>query len=678
MPNAYGKITWGGGEWAGPLAGNSPASELNGGQFPIPIVEIGFGYGALADPIVWTDVSRYAPSFKTGRGRQHELGRFEAGTASLLLDNRDGRFSPFNTASPYYPNVVPYVQLRIRAIWAGQIWPVFRGHIEAWPVRWLSASDSEVPVAAVDLTKTLNLKKVANLSTYPATITADAPSRWYRLDDAVGVGVVADSSGNNVAAQLIANPTVNPNDVAPQLGAAPAIVASNGTAFECGTKLGMVILGSSLSTGNNFSVECWAKVRQAGGQIFVGQGLVTSFSLSIADGSSGSVRGSVHLSMDNGGGLTSFNGLIPIDDGNWHHVVVVHDTSGNALRIYIDGALDQSTTNPSPLGALPNPMAFGGTANSFGGGGTPSHNGMLDECAIYSTALTAAKVAAHYVAGAMPLAGQKSGTRLLAFLTAAAIPASLQLVDTGLSTVQPATNAALTSTVLANGQALADTEGGQLFVDAAGRVVFYDRTHTSRSPNGLPAVTLGDSGTTGPGGESPYLVDSVDLQRDDLDTWNVAAVTPAGQGAQIYADPTRNPAVTEERTLSIASLNTSNVEAMSQAQWAVNKYRTPVDRLRSISFTPMSDPSVLFPAALGFELLTRVRVRRRPKDGSAVTFDQQSLIEGISHEVGKGTWKTTWRLSPTDAAPVMWIIEDPVAGKIVDGASQTPPVAIGW
>ena len=192
------------------------------------------------------------------------------------------------------------------------------------------------------------------------------------------------------------------------------------------------------------------------------------------------------------------------------------------------------------------------------------------------------------------------------------------------------------------------------------------------------AVVLGDSGTTGPGGESPYLLDSVDLQFDDLDIYNEVVVTPAGQSPQIASDAASQTTY-GKNTLSVATFHASTSEAHDRATFDLNLHKTPLERIRGVSFTPLSDPQVLFPAALGFELLTMVEVRRRPKDGAGSTFDQLSSIEGIEHAVNArdGSWKTTWRLSPTDA-PLVWIIEDPVAGKIVDGASQSPPVVIGY
>jgi len=49
-----------------------------------PIVEVAFATDP-ADPPVWTDVSDRVRALSTSRGRQHELDRYEAGTAVVVL-----------------------------------------------------------------------------------------------------------------------------------------------------------------------------------------------------------------------------------------------------------------------------------------------------------------------------------------------------------------------------------------------------------------------------------------------------------------------------------------------------------------------------------------------------------------------------------------------------------------
>lgn len=82
------------------------------------LVEMGWG-GLIQLPatITWTDISRLVDVEKRGvtitRGAADELSETQPGTATLMLDNEDGRFTPGNSASPYYPFVRRNAPIRI-------------------------------------------------------------------------------------------------------------------------------------------------------------------------------------------------------------------------------------------------------------------------------------------------------------------------------------------------------------------------------------------------------------------------------------------------------------------------------------------------------------------------------------------------------------------------------------
>lgn len=50
-------------------------------------------------------------------GRQYELDQVQSGQMTVSLANLDGALDPTNTASPYYPHVVPMRQVRMQAVW---------------------------------------------------------------------------------------------------------------------------------------------------------------------------------------------------------------------------------------------------------------------------------------------------------------------------------------------------------------------------------------------------------------------------------------------------------------------------------------------------------------------------------------------------------------------------------
>jgi hypothetical protein len=78
-----------------------------------------------------------------------------------------------------------------------------------------------------------------------------------------------------------------------------------------------------------------------------------------------------------------------VDDGQFHHVVYV--MSGTAVTFYVDGVA--GTTVAHARTAFAAPIGIGAEPS----GGLPV-NGLIDDVAIYPTALTAPQIAAHYAA----------------------------------------------------------------------------------------------------------------------------------------------------------------------------------------------------------------------------------------------------------------------------------------
>lgn len=107
------------------------------------------------------DITSYVRAASVDRGASNELQRIEAGTASIDLSNRDGRFTPFLATSPYYPNILPMKRIRIRATWKGVTYPVFQGFVEEWPVEFPEDVDTVTRVHLVDGFKLLSLIRIS-------------------------------------------------------------------------------------------------------------------------------------------------------------------------------------------------------------------------------------------------------------------------------------------------------------------------------------------------------------------------------------------------------------------------------------------------------------------------------------------------------------------------------------
>jgi hypothetical protein len=83
-------------------------------------VEAAFGTPlteAVATGGTWTDITSRVDIINAGisitRGAQDELSQIQAGTCTLTLDNSDGALTPENASSPYYPNVIDGVPVKV-------------------------------------------------------------------------------------------------------------------------------------------------------------------------------------------------------------------------------------------------------------------------------------------------------------------------------------------------------------------------------------------------------------------------------------------------------------------------------------------------------------------------------------------------------------------------------------
>jgi len=117
---------------------------------PVVSVLIAFATDPLAATPTYVDVSAYVREIRIRRGRQNELNRMEAGTADVVLDNRDRRFDPTYASSPYYPNVIPMRKISIRATWNSTLYYLYTGYIENWPPDWPGGEEATVTVTSVD------------------------------------------------------------------------------------------------------------------------------------------------------------------------------------------------------------------------------------------------------------------------------------------------------------------------------------------------------------------------------------------------------------------------------------------------------------------------------------------------------------------------------------------------
>lgn len=134
-------------------------------------LQIAPGSSALDDNPGWCEIGTKLQSFRYTRGRQFELDRVDAGTATFTLDATDRTLDPTYTKGPFYGRLLPNTQVRLQAFFNGAdvydggglgiydtgiydglpgYYALFRGHIEQLPLSYTGPKYGAVDFECVD------------------------------------------------------------------------------------------------------------------------------------------------------------------------------------------------------------------------------------------------------------------------------------------------------------------------------------------------------------------------------------------------------------------------------------------------------------------------------------------------------------------------------------------------
>jgi hypothetical protein len=214
--------------------------------------------------------------------------------------------------------------------------------------------------------------------TYPDAVAADAPAGYWRLGESSGT-VAVDSSGHANTGTYLNNPL---------LGVAGAPTGDTNTAVRMDgvNDYVRVVDSPTLDVGNTFTVEGWIKRSSTTkAHDLMTKGMQVTI-MSAANGNQ------IWLRKPNVSTVAHSNSGVPAD-GACHHVVVMKAGSGaGAVKMYIDG-VSVGVTDVAPAQIITN------TATTLSIAGSGSTSADYDELALYPSALSAARVGAHYQAG---------------------------------------------------------------------------------------------------------------------------------------------------------------------------------------------------------------------------------------------------------------------------------------
>lgn len=149
-----------------PGASTFPNTNVYPGQGTLPIVRARISTDDFSVSVLtWTEVTTRIRSYSTTRGRNSELEDFDAGTATLVLDNRDRAYDPNVNAA-----VRPRNRIWIYEEFSGEVHDLFKGYAESWTATWdpSGIADAVTTVQASDEVRVLNGQVFASTLTITA------------------------------------------------------------------------------------------------------------------------------------------------------------------------------------------------------------------------------------------------------------------------------------------------------------------------------------------------------------------------------------------------------------------------------------------------------------------------------------------------------------------------------
>ncbi|GAB2484566.1 hypothetical protein GCM10027030_18510 [Luteococcus sediminum] len=225
---------------------------------------------------------------------------------------------------------------------------------------------------------------------YLARVMGDAPSHYWRLDEASGT-TAKDVAGTN---PLWLDRTAVRNQ--------PGITEGNAS-----TRFASTFYGSASydyeTAPNNYTTEAWIKTTSTRGGAIVNMG--TSYdTYSSAYDRHIYMTNSGQLAMGlNSGGRRAVISPNRYNDGQWHHVASTLSSAG--MKLYVDGKLVGSNLNHTTGQAMRGYWRVGGDTVT----GLPSQpssrwfQGQIDEVAVYPTALSEEQLRLHAAAGGVQM-----------------------------------------------------------------------------------------------------------------------------------------------------------------------------------------------------------------------------------------------------------------------------------
>ena len=600
---------------------------------PTITVEIAFASDPLNTTPTWTDVTSYVRSGSIKFGRSNEFDEYQAGRATIVLNNRGRVFDPFYTSGPYYGQLTARKQVRIKTTWNSTTRTQFQGFASGFGVAPDVHGDSTWTLEVYDALAYLARIDMPSYLWWQATQIIGYPSgllSWWPLGE-TGQSI-QDRTGTY---------TFTFTSTQPRTGAGSKYVDGSSQVFD-GTygAIGPAVV----LTGSHFewSVSFMLKTNTAGpvgGLNPILAGAVATDPATIGIDENG------RLAFRQGTN-TAHSGFAITDD-NWHFVTVNGSASG--ANIYVDGYL-LSAGNTVGTGATEGWQLVGMSNLAVD---SQYFTGELQHLACWDGSTSLLSLASAAMNGA-PLAGTTTSDWVQDVMDGAGWPAGWQSIET--TNAVPGGMIWHGKNALEVLQELARTERGRVIADRQNIVTFQGGAHDYTASEAITSqATYSDSKVAG---TIPYSAIGRIVYSDEF-LVNRAIVSIA-DGSTFTADDTASQTTYGIRSQQIDTLLQSGVDALSYAEMIVSRYAIPVLRIDDWTVLPQSAGTTAFPKILPADIAERVTVEILPSSvGSRIS--QQMLIESVSHSFDSEQWTTTFSGSP---AVQGWLLEDATYGLL--------------
>jgi len=568
--------------------------------YPTPIVEIAFTDGPYVVSPTWTDVTSYVRSMDISRGVPDDWTLQADGSATVVLSNRDRRFDPFNASGPYFGNLLPRRQIRIRATSGATTYDVFRGFISGWPPEWTDAGyDSTVTLSCFDALQLLGS------SSLPADwsrqyILSLNPRHYYVCDEPV---VPFGNATPIFDYGTVPNPMfTNTGTSGPQL--AEGLV--NKSISFMGVGSGAQSVSLAPSPASDFTVSFWSILGYGAATGYTGitewgigyNLVINKFAVVVTD--SGTSRRWVPTS--------------DIDMSIPHFYAFTYNSTAKTIQLYIDGALLSTTVTSS--------VAGNSTADQVS-----IVYGQFQQVCVWTSALSQATLR-NIFNYSKAIFDETTSARVARII--AETPFSTSLVSTPASPASSVLDITDDAPTAAHELGrVADSEYAPLFVNKSGVLTLFQQNQIrTQTKSQVSQVTYGAGGLP--------ISTEIQLQYDGDSMRNTANIQMSGGGVYIQSTSTSVSTYGEAEqyvSTQVASLADAQDIANIVTNWGGNVYAkaSPVQVVLS--------PNESWGSTLGLELFDRFTLAVAPRTGSTITTPM--LLSRISHSVTPERWSTT-------------------------------------